>query len=78
MHFSIVTSPRSYVARTQVQVSNTITYLRVRFVNSQNLKYEDTNDKYPKFGYGCGGVFDKNKEILYLRMNHIYGQLSTT
>ena len=62
----------NYVARTRVWVSNTVTYLRVGFVNSQNLKYGDADDKYPKFGYECGGVFDKNKEILYLRMNHIY------
>ena len=41
------------------------TYLRVGFVNFQNLEDMGTNDKYPKFGYGCGGVFDKNKEILY-------------
>ena len=48
-----------------MQVSNTGTYLRIGFVNFQNLEYGDTNDKYPKFGYGCGGVFDKNKEIFY-------------
>ena len=41
-----------YVARTQVL--DTDTYLRVEFVNSQNLEYEDTKDKYPKFGSGCG------------------------
>ena len=46
-------------------VLDTGTYLRVGFVNSQNLEYGDTNNKYPKFGYGCGGVFDKIKEILY-------------
>ena len=61
-----------------MRVSNTGTYLRVGFVNSQNLEYGDADDKYPKFGYGCWGVFDKNKEILYLRMNHIYGQILTT
>ena len=55
----------SYVARTRVRVSDTGTYLRVGFLNFQNLEDRDTNDKYPKFGYGCGGVFDKNKEILY-------------
>ena len=48
-----------------MRVSDTSTYLRVGFVNSQNLEYGDTDDKYPKFGYGCKGVFDKNKEILY-------------
>ena len=45
-------------------MSNTGTYL-VGFVNSQNLEYGDMDDKYPKFGYGCRGVFEKNKEILY-------------
>ena len=47
-------------------VSGTGTYLRVGFVNSQNLEYEDMDDKNTKFGYGCGGVFNNNKEILYL------------
>ena len=42
-----------YVALTRMRVSNTSTYLRVRFVNSQNLDYEHTDDKYPKFGYEC-------------------------
>ena len=55
----------SNVARTQVRVSDTGTYLRVRFVNYQNIENGDTDDKYPKFGYGGGGVFDKNKEIFY-------------
>ena len=55
----------TYVARTRVRVSGTSTYLRVRFVNSQNLEYGDTDYKYTKFGYGCREVFDKNKEILY-------------
>ena len=41
-----------YVARTWVRVSDTGTYLRAGFVNSQNLEYGDTDDKYPKFGYG--------------------------
>ena len=71
-----------YVARTRVRVLDTGTYLRVDFVNFQNLEYKDMDDKYPKFGYECGGVFDTNKEILYkflyLRMNHIYGQILTT
>ena len=42
------------------------TYLRVGFVNSQDLKYGDIGDKYPNLGYGCKDVFDKNKEILYI------------
>ena len=46
-----------------MQVSDTDTYLRVGFVNSQNLEYGDTDDKYPKFGYGFRGVFDKNKDL---------------
>ena len=54
-----------YVARTRVRVLGIGTYLRVGFASSQNLEYGDTDDKYPKFGYGCGGAFDKNKEILY-------------
>ena len=55
----------TYVAPTRVWVPDTGTYLRVGFVNSQNLEYGDTDDKYPKFGYGSRGVLDKNKEILY-------------
>ena len=49
-----------------MQVSDTDTYLRVKFVNSQNLEYGGTDDKYPKFGYVCEGVFDKNKEKCYI------------
>ena len=48
-----------YVARTRVRVSDISTYLRVRFVNFQNLEYGDMDDKYPNFGYRCGGVIDK-------------------
>ena len=32
-----------------MRVSNTGTYLRVEFVNFQNLEYKDTDDKYPNF-----------------------------
>ena len=46
-------------------VWDTSTYLRVGLVNFQNLEYKDMDDKYPNFGYRCGGVFDKNKEFLY-------------
>ena len=54
-----------YVAHTRVRVSDTGTCLRIGFDNFQNLEYEDTNDKYPNFGYDYKGVFDKNKEIVY-------------
>ena len=55
-----------HVAQTQVRVLDTGTYLKVGFVNSQNLEYRDTDNKCPKFVYGCVGVLEKNKEILYL------------
>ena len=65
-----------------MRVSDTSTYLRVGFINFQNLEYGDKDDKYPKFGYGYEGVFDKSKEILYkfytFILNHIYGQILTT
>ena len=51
--------------RCRCQMSDTGTYLRIGFVNSQNLEYGDMNDKCPKFGYGCEDVFYKNKEFLY-------------
>ena len=38
-----------------MQILDSGTYLRVGFVNSQNLEYGDMDDKYPNFGYGCGG-----------------------
>ena len=70
-----------YVARTRVRVLGIGTYLRVGFASSQNLEYGDTDDKYPKFGYGVRMCLTKIKKFyinLYLPMNHIYGQILTT
>ena len=46
-----------------MRVSDTGTHLRIRFVNFQNLEYGDTDDKYPKFGYGCRVCLTKIKKF---------------
>ena len=46
-----------------MQVSNNGIYLRVGFINSQNLEYGDTDYKYPYIGAGV--CLTKIKKLLY-------------